>query len=172
MQELKPWVPKNLHFPYTAGTGPGAKEHFELEHPHTGNGWGLFQCSYRNKGPQPKGWSRSRSSALCLADGNPQGRMGPREIVGWVALEHLATLSVPQGSPLGLLLVFRTWGVRSAILSKFAGIACKAGSLAWLIPENSSCAMNLLMRTLFWYQDISTWKRLSEPITTGFYWYL
>lgn len=64
MQELKHWVPKKLHFPNTVGTEPGAKEHFELEHPHEGNGRGLFQCSYWNKGEQPKGWSHLCSSAL------------------------------------------------------------------------------------------------------------
>ena len=64
-------MPKKLLFPNTAGTGPSAKDHFEVEHPHEGNGWGLFQCSYRNKGEQPKGWARWCSSALCPADRSP-----------------------------------------------------------------------------------------------------
>lgn len=138
-----------------------------LEHPHEGNSWGLFQCSYRNKGEQPKGRSRLHSHEFCLADHSLEGRMGPCEILRWVALGHLATSSVPQAAPVGLLLVFKTQDVSSAFLRKFADIMCKPGSLAWVIPENSSRAINLLTCALFWYQDISTWERLSEHITTG-----
>lgn len=76
---------------------------------------------------------------------------------------------VPQGVPVGLLLVFETRDVSSVFLGKFAGIICKPGSPAWFIAENSSHARNLLARALFWYQDISTWERLSEHITIGLY---
>lgn len=123
MQELKPWVPKNLHFPNSAGTEPGGKEHFELEHPCEGNSWGLFQSGYRNKGEQPR---------LCLADGNSEGRVGPRGTLRWVALGHLATSRAPPGAPLDLLLVLRTRDVSSVFLRKFASIICKPGRI---LPE-------------------------------------
>lgn len=60
-------------------------------------------------------------------------------------------------------------GCELGIFEKVADIMCKPGSLAWVIPENSSRVINLLTCALFWYQDISTWERLSEHITTGLY---
>lgn len=111
----------------------------------------------KTNGSSPK--ADLTSAPMQSGDRNTE-EMGPCEITESSGSGTPGYVSVPPGAALGLLLVFKNWDVSLVFLRKFAVIICKPGSLAWFTPENSSRAMYLLAFALFWYQDISTWKRL------------